>query len=88
MILDRINRLENLRFLLYLSLGRRCAGRWSWGYSVAPFEVDLIRKIDKELEGLWRERREERAGEALKIVSFWWGLPRGDIAPLARELPI
>jgi len=71
-----------------MSLGQRCSGRRSWGYAATPFEVDLIHKIDKELEGLWRERREERAGEALEIVSFWWGLPRGDIAPLARELPI
>ena len=83
MILDRINRLENLRLLLYLSLGQRCSGRRRWGYSVAPFEVDLIRKIDKELEALWGERRVERAGEAMGIVALWWGLPGGRIAPLA-----
>jgi len=83
MILDRINRLENLRLLLYLSLGQRCSGRRSWGYAATPFEVGLIHKIDKELESLWGERREERAGEAMAIVALWWGLPGGHIAPLA-----
>lgn len=77
--LDKINRLSNLRFLLYASLSRRISNRAlgmpGWACGDEPFELRLIRPISMELEELWKERRRERAGHAWALIRYWEGWP-------------
>ena len=83
--LDRINTLSNTRFELYRLLSRRIAeAPPGQGVGPAPATLRLIRLCDGQLKELWKQRRHERRGEALRIVEAWWGLSRGRIAPVVR----
>jgi len=81
--LDQINKVANLRFTLYLTLSRRIAAADGWA-GAAPSINRLVAACTAQLEELWKERREERAGAAARIVEVWWGLPHGDVAQLSR----
>jgi len=81
--LDKINRIASLRLRLYLVLSRRIMDADGWA-GPATATNRLIASCTAQLEELWKERREERAGAAARIVEFWWGLPHGDVAQLSR----